>query len=155
MNYDNYEKKIVEVYAVAIKGWTYEKNICNPGKIGRRECLITLLDALVTNKCCWDVLIDEELSDHISDNHERQANGEKIYKPRKTRQPRAINSAKSAQTVCDTDSEDEGQDNAQDNTQDNAQDNEQENTGDMNGVETPSTAGVGTAGTTSESICSV
>lgn len=151
MNYDNYEKKIVEVYAVAIKGWTYEKNICNPGKIGRRECLITLLDALVTEKCRWDVLTDEELSDRISDNHKCQANGEKIYKPRKTRQPRAINSAKSAQTVCDTVSEDEGQDNAQDN----AQDNEQENTGDMNRVETPSTAGVGTAGTTSESVGSV
>ncbi|KAG0694999.1 hypothetical protein DFH29DRAFT_774054, partial [Suillus ampliporus] len=85
MNYDNYEKKIVEVYAVAINGWTYEKNICNPGKIGHRECLITLLNALVTNKCRWDMLTDEELSDRISDNHERQANGEKIYKPRKPR----------------------------------------------------------------------
>ncbi|KAG1852583.1 hypothetical protein C8R48DRAFT_676092 [Suillus tomentosus] len=65
MNYNNYEKKIIEVYAVAIGGWTYENNICNPGKIGRRD-------------------------------------------------------TKSAQTVCDTDTKDEGRDNKQDNEQDNA-----------------------------------
>ncbi|KAG1724732.1 hypothetical protein EDB19DRAFT_1915398 [Suillus lakei] len=30
MNYDNYEKRIVKIYAVAINGWTY-RNVCNPG----------------------------------------------------------------------------------------------------------------------------
>ncbi|KAG1735567.1 uncharacterized protein EDB91DRAFT_1083656 [Suillus paluster] len=131
-----------------INGWTYEKNICNPGKIGCRECLIILLDASVTNKCRWDVLTDEELSDRISNNHKRQANGEKIYKPRKARQPHAINSAKSAQTVCDTDSEDEGQD----NEQDNEQENEQENTCDMNGVKEMQARALGKQWQESENI---
>ncbi|KAG1719985.1 hypothetical protein EDB19DRAFT_1599981, partial [Suillus lakei] len=56
MNYNNYEKRIVEIYAVAIDGWTYGKSVCNPGKIGGCEHLISLLDVLVTGKCSWIVL---------------------------------------------------------------------------------------------------
>ncbi|KAG1835879.1 hypothetical protein DFJ58DRAFT_847293 [Suillus subalutaceus] len=127
MNYDNYEKKIVEVYAVAIDGWTYQKDIGNPGKVGHRECLVTLLDALVANKCRWVLLTDKELSECISNNRERQANGEQVYKPCKAKQRHNINSGKSAEMVCDTDTEVEGQENEQDNQQDNERDNQQDN----------------------------
>jgi hypothetical protein len=106
MNYDNYEKKIVEVYAVAIDGWTCEHGVCNPGKIGRRDHLITLLDALVTGKCSWIVLSDDDLSERISNNHKRQVNGEQIYKPRKAMRRRKTDSAKSAQIIPDSDLED-------------------------------------------------
>ncbi|KAG1751318.1 uncharacterized protein EDB91DRAFT_1243592 [Suillus paluster] len=86
MNYDNYEKRIVKVYAIAIDGWTYEKSVCNPGKIGRREHLIKLLDALVTGTCSWVTLNDDEVSECISNNRKRQASGKQVYKPCKAAQ---------------------------------------------------------------------
>ncbi|KAG2145705.1 hypothetical protein BD769DRAFT_1660813 [Suillus cothurnatus] len=89
MNYDNYEKNIVEVYAVAMNGWTYEKSVCNPGKIGRREHLIKLLDALVKGECSWVVLSEDELSERIQNNHKHQK----------------TDSAKSVQIICDSDLE--------------------------------------------------
>ncbi|KAG0692052.1 hypothetical protein DFH29DRAFT_1009497 [Suillus ampliporus] len=111
MNYENYEKRIVEVYAVAIDGWTYEKSVCNPGKIGRREHLINLLDALVTGTCSWVALSDDEVSERISNNHKRQASGEQVYKPRKAARQHKADSAKSAQIISDSDLEDGEEDN--------------------------------------------
>jgi len=106
MNYDNYEKKIVEVYAVTIDGWTYGKSVCNPGKIGRREHLITLLDALVTGRCSWVMLSDDEVSERVNNNRKRQASGEQVYKPRKAIRQRKSDSAKSTQIIPDSDLED-------------------------------------------------
>ncbi|KAG2361987.1 hypothetical protein BDR07DRAFT_1584621, partial [Suillus spraguei] len=83
MNYDNYEKRVVEIYAVAIDGWTYGKSVCNPRKIGHCEHLISLLDALVTGKCSWIVLSEDALLERITNNHKHQASGEQVYKTRK------------------------------------------------------------------------
>ncbi|KAG1724722.1 hypothetical protein EDB19DRAFT_1834054 [Suillus lakei] len=105
MNYDNYEKRIVKIYAVAIDGWTY-RNVCNPGKIGRCEHLISLLDALVTGKCSWIVLSEDALSEHITNNHKRQASGEQVYKACKAAHWHKVDSAKSAQMISDSDLED-------------------------------------------------
>jgi hypothetical protein len=105
MNYDNYEKNIVEVYAVAINRWTYEKSVCNPGKIGRREHLIKLLDALVKGECSWVVLSEDELSECIQNNHKRQVSGKQVYKSRKAARRQKTDSAKSAQIICDSDLE--------------------------------------------------
>lgn len=109
MNYENYEKNIVEVYAVAINGWTYEKSVCNPGKIGRREHLIKLLDALVKGECSWVVLSDDELSERIGDNHKRQANGEQVYKSRKAARQRKVDSTKSARIICDSEEDNDNE----------------------------------------------
>ncbi|KAG1749256.1 hypothetical protein EDB19DRAFT_1904770 [Suillus lakei] len=106
INYDNYEKRIVEIYAVAIDGWTYGKSVCNPGKIGRREHLISLLDALVTGKCSWIVLSEDALSEHITNNHKHQASGEQVYKARKATCRHKVDSAKSAQMISDSNLED-------------------------------------------------
>ncbi|KAG1880021.1 hypothetical protein F4604DRAFT_1922706 [Suillus subluteus] len=113
MNYENYEKNIVEVYGVAINGWTYEKSVCNPGKIGRREHLIKLSDALVKGECSWAMLSEEELSERISNNRKRQTSGEQVYKSRKAARQHKVDSAKSAQIISDSDLENREGDNEQ------------------------------------------
>ncbi|KAG1745400.1 uncharacterized protein EDB91DRAFT_1269742 [Suillus paluster] len=129
MNYNNYEKRIVEVYAIAIDGWTYEKSVCNPGKIGRREHLIKLLDALVTGTCSWVTLNDDEVSERISNNCKHQASGEQVYKPRKAARRHKADSAKSAQIISDSNLEDGEEDNH--NEQDGSNTNSLEGSVDM------------------------
>ncbi|KAG0697417.1 hypothetical protein DFH29DRAFT_1003729 [Suillus ampliporus] len=69
MNYDNYEQKIIEMHGIALEGWTCGK-VQNPGKIGRREDLVTLLDALVNERCLWIQLTQEQVEQRIADNRE-------------------------------------------------------------------------------------
>ncbi|KAG2044042.1 hypothetical protein BDR03DRAFT_1087427 [Suillus americanus] len=95
MNYNNYEQKIVETYAVALQNYPLG-DVQNPGKIGRHEDLMKLLDSLVNTTYCKNK------------NQECQARGEQIYKPRKqrTKGPKATDqSAKSAEFVEDEEDE--------------------------------------------------
>jgi hypothetical protein len=82
MDYDNYEKKIVEAYGVVLEGWPMGK-IQNPGKLGGHAEITKLLDSLQEGTCHWKKLTAEELRDRIKDNKERAAAGEEIYKARK------------------------------------------------------------------------
>ncbi|KAI0271320.1 hypothetical protein BC834DRAFT_841021 [Gloeopeniophorella convolvens] len=63
MNYDNYEQRIVEKLGVCLVGWP----IPSP----------------------WEALSGEEVEARKAENRRRQANGEKIYKPRKPRAKKA------------------------------------------------------------------
>jgi hypothetical protein len=107
MNYDNYEQKIVETYAVALQNYPLG-DVQNPGKIGRREDLMKLLDSLMDTTCSWVKLTEDEVADRKNKNEERQARGEQIYKPwkRRTKGPKATDqSAKSAEFVEDEEDE--------------------------------------------------
>lgn len=102
MNYDNYESKIVEKHGIILEGWTYGQ-VQNPGKIGRREDLVTLLNALVNGRCVWVKLSEQDLEQRMESNRERAKNGESIYKPRKTMKKNPAGAAKSAAVIEDSD----------------------------------------------------
>jgi hypothetical protein len=103
MNYDNYEAKIVEEYGVCLEGWPVGK-VRNPGTIGGRRYVTTLLDALNSGTCYWTRLGREELKQRISDNKARAAAGEEVYKRRQARKQKA----KSAEVIDDDDDDDGG-----------------------------------------------
>lgn len=103
MNYENYERKIVETYSIALDGFPLG-TVQNPGKIGRRENLVQLLDSLINNSCAWVKLTDSECTERTKNNRERQANGEQVYKARKRRAAKAT-SVKSKETIDDGDDE--------------------------------------------------
>jgi len=93
MNYENYERDIVERHGVALVGWP--DNILpvrNPSRVGGREVLQPLLGALVTKTCHWIKLTDDQLKKRIEDNHTRQSNGEAVYKPRRKPKVAAVKS---------------------------------------------------------------
>lgn len=109
MNYNNYERKIVETHAVALQNYPLG-DVQNPGKIGRREDLMKLLDSLVNATCSWVKLTEDEVAERMNKNHERQARGEQIYKPwkQRTKAPKATDQgAKSAEFVEDEEVEEE------------------------------------------------
>ncbi|KAG2357429.1 hypothetical protein BDR07DRAFT_1234054, partial [Suillus spraguei] len=86
MNYTNYEHAIVEHYGVELKGWPFKLlPVRNPSRIGGRKSVQLLINTLIIETCKWMKLTEEELADRITSNHARQAAGETIYKPRKTR----------------------------------------------------------------------
>jgi len=94
MNYNNYERNIVERYGVALVGWPDNLlPVRNPSSVGGREVLQPLLDALLTQTCHWIRLTEVQLAKRIEDNGVRQAKGEAVYKPRKKRQVAAIKGA--------------------------------------------------------------
>ncbi|KAG1734108.1 hypothetical protein EDB19DRAFT_1911214 [Suillus lakei] len=107
MNYDNYEQKIMETYAVALQNYLLG-DVQNPGKIGHHEDLMKLLDSLVNTTCLWVKLTEDEVADRKNKNEECQAHGEQIYKPRKrcTKGLKATDqSAKSAEFMEDEEDE--------------------------------------------------
>jgi hypothetical protein len=85
MNYRNYERAIVEHCGVALINWPLSGVVQNPSKIGGRNQVQTLLDALQSNQCKWVSLSEEELSQRMTDNRARQARSEVVYIPRKQR----------------------------------------------------------------------
>lgn len=109
MNYDNYEAKIVETYAVDLVGWPCGK-MANPGTIGR-DNVYALLNALEgpdnTRTCYWVKLTADELEGRKARNAERAKNGEIVYKPRKKVQ-RKEKPKKSAEVVDSSEEEDNG-----------------------------------------------
>ena len=84
MNYDNYEHKIVERFAVELIGWPDDLlPICNPGQLGGRDRVQKLFVALTTNVCHWKKLSEQDRQRRIELNTERYARGEHVYKPSK------------------------------------------------------------------------
>jgi hypothetical protein len=82
MNYDNYERKVVEEHSVELRGWVTSK-VTNPGKMGTRQTIRDLLLALQTKQCRWVKLTGNELTQRIASNAAREAAGEQVYKRRK------------------------------------------------------------------------
>lgn len=105
MNYDNYERKIVETYSITLDGFPLG-TVQNPGKIGRRESLIQLLDSLIGTSCSWVKLTDSERAERMKNNLERQAKGEQVYKARKCCAKEA--NTKSKEIVNDDDDDNNG-----------------------------------------------
>jgi len=94
MNYNNYERNIVEWYGVALVGRPDNLlPVRNPSSVGGREVLQPLLNALLTQTCHWIRLTEVQLAKRIEDNGVRQAKGEAVYKPQKKRQVAAIKGA--------------------------------------------------------------
>jgi hypothetical protein len=85
MNYDNYEKKIVEEMGYALIGWPVSGgDVTNPGTLTTEE--LAKLDTALTQKTCrWVKLSPSELKARQENNQIRQANGANIYKARKQR----------------------------------------------------------------------
>ncbi|KIM70178.1 hypothetical protein SCLCIDRAFT_101798, partial [Scleroderma citrinum Foug A] len=74
MNYDNYERKIVERFAVELIGWLDDLlPICNPGQLGGRDRVQKLFVALTTNVCHWKKLSEQDRQRRIELNTERHA----------------------------------------------------------------------------------
>jgi hypothetical protein len=102
MNYNNYERNIVERHSLAMVGWPSDLlPIRNPSLLGGREQVHSLLNALVNKTCHWTVLTEEQLTARVEQNHARQAAGELVYKPRKKRVMQASKKLKSAPVVED------------------------------------------------------
>ncbi|KIM53552.1 hypothetical protein SCLCIDRAFT_31822 [Scleroderma citrinum Foug A] len=84
MNYDNYERKVVERFGVELISWPTDLlPICNPEHIGGRDQVQKLLNALTTKASYWKKLSKEELRRRIVLNGGCQACGENVYKPHK------------------------------------------------------------------------
>ncbi|KAG2117736.1 hypothetical protein DEU56DRAFT_702022, partial [Suillus clintonianus] len=61
MNYANYERSIVEHYGVTLQGWPSALlPVRNPSRVGGREQVQTLLDALNNKTCTWTALAEDE-----------------------------------------------------------------------------------------------
>lgn len=108
MNYDNYERAIVETYRVELKHFPGGQ-VRQPGTLPRRELqalIAALEDKNPYTACQWAPLTDSALRTRIARNRERQENGEKVYVPRKSnkKNKRVV---KSKETV---DSDGEGSD---------------------------------------------
>jgi hypothetical protein len=111
MNYENYERKIVECYGVDLVGWPSQLGkLTNPGSIGGREKVTILLEALYRERCHWTALSDEELEERIADNKERAERGEVVYKERRPRAPRKSTVKSAAEVRGSDESSDNGGD---------------------------------------------
>ncbi|TFK65039.1 hypothetical protein BDN72DRAFT_901014 [Pluteus cervinus] len=103
MNYENYERRIVEKHSVALIGWPLEK-VTNPGFITTQVQLALVACALESGKCKWVKLSATELSARVKRNVARQHRVGDVYKSRK----KTTKGAKSAATIEDTEDEEEG-----------------------------------------------
>lgn len=61
MNYANYERKIVELFAVALVGWPLDGHVRNPGALSSKDDNM-LRDALSHKVCKWTLLTPEEVA---------------------------------------------------------------------------------------------
>jgi hypothetical protein len=82
MNYENYERRVVENWGIVLHGWPLKK-VVNPAKAGARRDLDQLHEALMNGTCAWVKLTKEELVQRIENNCAREAAGEEVYKHRK------------------------------------------------------------------------
>ncbi|KIK80747.1 hypothetical protein PAXRUDRAFT_221833 [Paxillus rubicundulus Ve08.2h10] len=101
MNYNNYERAIVECYGIELKGWPSELlPVRNSGSLGGRAQVQGLLNALINKTCRWMKLTQDELTKRVTSNLSRHEAGEPIYKPRKKHTSRAtVRSASTANIV--------------------------------------------------------
>ena len=94
MNYDNYERKIVEHFGVELIGWPNDLLfICNPVQLGGRDQVQKLLSSLTTKVCHWKKFSEEDTQRRIILNNEHHARGEQVYKPRKKHTSQGTKSA--------------------------------------------------------------
>ncbi|KAF9240486.1 hypothetical protein BU15DRAFT_61487 [Melanogaster broomeanus] len=91
MNYNNYERAIVECY------------VRNPGSLGGHAQVQVLLNALINKMCQWTKLTDNELSKRVTSNLSHHEAGEAIYKPRKKHTSRVM--VRSTSTIDSSDEE--------------------------------------------------
>jgi hypothetical protein len=80
MNYDNYERQIVERLGVELIGWPLHGSVRQPGKLSYEDAVI-LRNALTLKDCKWVKLTHEQVLARKGNNSERAANGEAIYGP--------------------------------------------------------------------------
>ena len=84
MNYDNYERRIVECFGIELVGWPNDLlPIRNPARLGARDRVQKLHSALATEVCHWKKLSEEDRQRRIALNTECHARGEQVYKLRK------------------------------------------------------------------------
>jgi hypothetical protein len=86
MNYENYERQIVERFGVVLIGWPLGGSICQPGKLPIDDATI-LRNALAREECKWVKLTHAQVIARKARNSKRQENGEVVYGP--PRKPRA------------------------------------------------------------------
>ena len=112
MNYDNYERKIVEKYGIELIGWPNDLlPIRNPGQLSGRDRVQRLFVALTTNVCHWRKLSEEDRQRRIILNTERHARGEQVYKlPKK----RTLQGTKKSAATITSDTNDNGSDGGND-----------------------------------------
>jgi hypothetical protein len=106
MNYENYEKAIVEHYGVELRNFPGGR-VLQPGKLSRpllQQLIAALEDPIEMTRCHWVALSDEQLTTRITENHARQARGEMVYKPRKKAASKTQRAVKSASVVADSSS---------------------------------------------------
>ena len=115
MNYDNYERKIVEHFGVELIGWPNDLLfICNPVQLGGRDQVQKLLSSLTTKVCHWKKLSEEDTQRRIILNNERHTQGEWVYKPCKkhtsqgTKKSAAIIASDTNDNGSNSDGDDEG-----------------------------------------------
>ncbi|TFK61888.1 hypothetical protein BDN72DRAFT_863267 [Pluteus cervinus] len=102
MNYDNYERRIVETYSIALVGWPFDR-ITNPGSINAQAEVALLACALDAKKCKWVKLSPKELSARKKKNQARQVRHGDVYKARK----QTAKATRSVETIQDSDEEEE------------------------------------------------
>jgi hypothetical protein len=61
MNYENYERKIVERLGVELIGWPLHGSIHQPGTLATEDAII-LQDALACKDCKWVKLTHEQVT---------------------------------------------------------------------------------------------
>ncbi|TFK60512.1 hypothetical protein BDN72DRAFT_864296 [Pluteus cervinus] len=102
MNYENYERRVVEKYSIALVGWPLDK-VTNPGFITTQADLALVACALDSGACKWVKLSAKELSARVKQNKVRQQRHGDVYKARK--KTVKATSSQSAEIVVDTDEE--------------------------------------------------
>jgi hypothetical protein len=103
MNYDNYERAIVETYSVDLQGFP-SGTVKNPGKLSKRKDIQQLLALLEGGGCAWVRLSDRELELRVASNKAREKRGDLVYKARK-KSSRVYK--KSAEIIDDDDDDDD------------------------------------------------
>lgn len=109
MNYDNYERAIVEAYHVELKHFPGGQ-VKQPGNLPRHDLQIliaALEDKNPYTACQWSPISEAALQARIARNHERQGNGEMVYVPRKKNKGRSNVKSKA---IVDDSEDDEGGD---------------------------------------------
>ena len=125
MNYDNYERKIVESLGVALVNYPFLK-VENPAKVaGGRKSLETLLSVLESGTCKWVMLSADELEARKRANHERHEAGGEVYKPRKApARKQAASRTVAPKTAEHVESSDEDSEEDEDDSTDSTSDSE-------------------------------
>lgn len=120
MNYDNYERAIVETYGVELKHFPGGQ-VKQPGVLPRQELqalIIALEDTNPYTACQWAPISETALRTCIARNHECQEQGETIYVPCKQQKRKnpGGRSIKSKATVGSDDDRSESSDSSDSNS---------------------------------------